>query len=228
MAGTLRDVSRKDTSRIGISHARSRSASLASIAFALLIGSALRAPGQIQTRRFVLASTLPAVFAASDRGPTLKAQNMEHDGFSVIGIEVRTNNAEGGKVIPRQWDRFFKEGLAGKIPNRADSSLVVVYSNYASDYHGDFDYLIGARVRDGSPAPEEMKLKVVPKAHYAVLTTARGPVGKVVSEAWQKIWTLEDSGGLAGRRTYKADFEVYDERSRDPNDSQVDIYIGVE
>jgi predicted transcriptional regulator YdeE len=212
-----------------IPHARLQSALLASaIAFALLAGRALWPPGEIRTSKLLFASSLPGVFAASDQGATLKAQNIELDGFSVIGTEVRTNNTEAGKVIPRQWDRFFKEGLSARIPNRTDSNIVVVYSNYASDHRGDFDYLIGARVQDGSKPPTGMTLKVVPKARYAVLTTAQGPVGKVVSEAWQKIWTLEDSGGLAGRRTYKADFEVYDQRSRDPNNSQVDIYIGVE
>jgi len=158
----------------------------------------------------------------------MNKQIVERDAFTVIGIEVRTNNSEAATVIPRQWDRFFKEGVPGKIPNRADANLVAVYSGYASDYHGDFDYLIGARVKDGSTATEGMVVKVVPKARYAVLTTDQGPVGKVVSEAWQKIWQLEDSGGLGGQRAYKADFELYDQRSRDPKNSQVDIYIGID
>jgi predicted transcriptional regulator YdeE len=158
----------------------------------------------------------------------LKPGMVERGSFTVMGIEVRTNNTAGDKVIPRQWDRFFKEGLLEKIPNRADDNILAVYSDYASDHRGDYDYLIGARVQDGSTALAGMIVKVIPKSRYAVVTTDQGPGGKVVSEAWQRIWTLEETGGLGGRRTYKADFEVYDQRSRDPNRSQVDIYVGIE
>jgi predicted transcriptional regulator YdeE len=83
-------------------------------------------------------------------------------------------------------------------------------------------------VRDGSMAPEAMVAETVPRGRYAVFTTERGPVGKVVSEAWQKIWSLEEAGGLGGRRTYRADFEVYGQRSRDPNNARVEIYVGIE
>jgi predicted transcriptional regulator YdeE len=191
------------------------------------------ASGRVLHRKSsALALAVTLVLMAAQRlqaqGGTLRPQIVERDGFTVIGIEIRTSNAEAATTIPREWDRFFKEGIPGKTPNRADADFVVVYSGYASDHYGDYDYLIGSRVRDGSAAPEGMVVKQAPKARYAVVTTARGPVGKVVSEAWRSIWSLEQSGGLGGRRTYKADFEVYDQRSRDPNNSQVDIYVGVE
>ena len=158
----------------------------------------------------------------------MKPEVVERDSFTVIGIEVRTSNADGATVIPQHWRRFFKEDIPGKIPSRADGNFVAVYSGYASDHHGDYDYLIGARVKDGAAAPVGMVVKQIPKARYAVVTTAQGQVGKVVAEAWQRIWSLEESGGLGGRRTYKADFEVYDQRSRDPNNSRVDIYVGIQ
>ena len=162
------------------------------------------------------------------QGGSLKPQIVERDGLSVIGIEVRTSNAEAATVIPRQWDRLFKDGIITRIPNRADANILAVYSRYASDHNGEYDYLIGARVKDGSQPPDGMAVRVIPKARYAVVTTAQGPVGKVVSETWQKIWGLEEAGELGGRRTYKADFELYDQRSRDPNNSQVDIYVAIE
>ena len=33
---------------------------------------------------------------------------------------------------------------------------------------------------------------------------------------------------LSGKRKYIADFEVYDERASDPNNTVIDIYIGTE
>jgi predicted transcriptional regulator YdeE len=155
---------------------------------------------------------------------------VEQEEFSVIGIEARTNNSKemtGAGIIPKQWEKFFKENIPAKIPGRIDSNIVVVYSNYQSDHTGDYDYLIGAKVSDASVVPPGMVVQRVPAGKYAVFTTAAGPVGKVVSEKWQKILDLESKSGLCGTRAYKADFEVYDQRSRDPQNSQVDVYIGL-
>jgi predicted transcriptional regulator YdeE len=67
----------------------------------------------------------------------------------------------------------------------------------------------------------------VPAGRFAGVTSAKGPLQNVVPQAWQQIWILEDKAQLGGNRSYKADFEVYDQRSRDPQDSQVDIYVGI-
>jgi predicted transcriptional regulator YdeE len=196
---------------------------------ALLAAAALQAQGLIRVARIpLLHATVLSGGSAANQGGAVKPQIVERDAFTVIGIEVRTNNSQAATVIPRQWQSFFQDGTPGKIPARADADFVVVYSGYASDHHGDYDYLIGGRVKGGTAAPQGMVVKLVPKARYAVVTTERGPVGKVVSAAWQKIWSLEESGGLGGKRTYKTDFEVYDQRARDPNNSQVDIHVGIE
>jgi predicted transcriptional regulator YdeE len=59
------------------------------------------------------------------------------------------------------------------------------------------------------------------------VTSAKGPVAQVVPQAWQQVYSLEDNKQLGGARAYKADFEVYDQRSQNPQDSQVDLYIGL-
>jgi predicted transcriptional regulator YdeE len=60
-----------------------------------------------------------------------------------------------------------------------------------------------------------------------VVTSAKGPVAQVVPQAWQRVYGLEDNQQLGGARAYKADFELYDERSRNPENSQVELYIGL-
>ena len=167
-------------------------------------------------------------FSDSDQSPLTKPRVVEQKQFTVIGIQVRTNNAQeaaGKGKIPKQWDAFFKDNLLGRIPSKADSNIVVVYSNYQSDYKSDYDYLIGAKVTDASNVPAGMVVQTVPEGSYAVVTTPTGQVGKVVSETWRQIWTLEDNSKLA--RAYGKDFEIYDDRARDPNKSQVDIYVGL-
>lgn len=163
-------------------------------------------------------------------GEEMVAKGVKQLQFSVIGIEVRTNNAKEASAdgsIPKQWDKFFKEGIFEKIPNKDGSEIVVVYSNYQSDRNGDYDYLIGAGVKDVTTVPAGMVAKTVSGGVYTIVTTPAGPVSTVVPETWRKIWDLEDKRELGGIRAYKTDFEVYDQRSRDPQNSQVDIHIGL-
>ena len=150
--------------------------------------------------------------------------------FSVIGIQARTNNADemtGDGAIPKQWTRFFKEGIADKIPNKVDSTIYAVYTGYASDRNGEYDFIIGMKVSSVSDVPPGMVAKKVPRGKYAVVTSAKGQVAQVVPQAWQRVWGLEDNKQLGGARAYKADFEVYDQRSQNPQDSQVDLYVGL-
>jgi predicted transcriptional regulator YdeE len=175
-----------------------------------------------------LATVLAGVPAAV--GAAMEARVVEQQEFSVIGIQVRTSNAKemtGGGAIPKQWDKFFREGIAGKIPNKVDSTIYAVYTGYASDRDGEYDFVIGMKVSGVSTVPPGMVAKKVPKGRYAVVASAKGPVAQVVPQAWQRVYSLDDNKQLGGARAYKADFEVYDQRSQNPQDSLVDIYVGV-
>ena len=155
---------------------------------------------------------------------------VEQPAFEVIGLEARTSNAKemaGGGAIPKQWDKFFKEGIADKIPNKVDSTIYAIYTNYASDYNGEYDFMIGMKVSSVSDVPAGMVAMKVAGGRFAVITSARGPVAQVVPKTWQQVWSLDDSKQLGGARAYKADFELYDKRSQNPQDSQVDLYIGL-
>jgi len=153
---------------------------------------------------------------------------VELDGFTLIGIEARTNNSESGRAaISEQWGRFFKEAILDRIPNKLDSSIYALYADYESNRGGEFSLVIGGKANAAAAAPPGMVKKSVPKQKYAVLTSAQGPVAKVVPEAWKQVWDLEDSSGLGGPRSYRADFELYGPPSRDPNHAEVDLYIGI-
>ena len=101
-------------------------------------------------------------FAVRTSGEEMLAKGVKQVQFSVIGIGVRTNNAKeasGAGSIPKLWDKFFKDGVLDRIPNKDGFDILVVYSNYRSDRNGDYDYLIGARVKDASAIPAEMVRK---------------------------------------------------------------------
>jgi predicted transcriptional regulator YdeE len=155
---------------------------------------------------------------------------VKEGGFSVVGIEVRTSNAQemgGHGAIPELWGKFFKQGIPEQIPNKVDSTILAVYTNYAGDRNGDYDFVLGAKVAKVSAVPPGMVAITVPTGKYSVLTSAKGPAAKIVPEAWQRIWNLEDKAQLGGVRAYRSDFEVYDKRGQDPQDSEVDIYISI-
>lgn len=151
------------------------------------------------------------------------------DGFEVIGIAARTNNAqEAGPEgrIPKLWQRVMQEHVIDHVPGRTGPTLYAVYTAYASDANGDYTLVLGAKVRPETNAPAGMIATAVPSGQYAVFSSERGPVAKVVVETWMRIWAYYQSTA-SGQRAYRADFEVYDERAADPDNAQVDIYIGL-
>ena len=175
-----------------------------------------------------------AVYAAGALSQTKEATKMnpktvQQGGFTVMGIAIRTSNAEQmteARPIGKQWERLFKEGVLAAIPNKADGNILAVYSEYASDKDGEYTYLLGARVTKVENVPAGMTVKNVPAGKYAVFTSERGPVQKVVVEMWQRVWATPKSE-LGGDRSYKTDFEVYDQRAQNPADAIVDLYVGV-
>jgi predicted transcriptional regulator YdeE len=168
-------------------------------------------------------------FPGAKKVTDMNPRAVDQEGFSVVGIAVRTSNAEqmtAARPIGKQWERLFKEGVLATIPNKADGKIVAVYSEYASDKDGEYTYLLGARVTKVESLPAGMTVKNVPAGRYAVFTSERGPVQKVVVEMWRRVWETPKNV-LGGDRTYKADFEVYDERAQNPADAVVDLYVAV-
>ena len=148
--------------------------------------------------------------------------------FTVIGIAARTDNAKestANGIIPRQWQRFFSEGISAKIPNTTGPIFYGIYSDYASDHNGEYTYVVGQAVKEGTAAPSGLAVGRIPAGQYAVFTTAIGPFAKVIPDAWQNIFKLEDEGKI--KRAYKTDFEIYDQRAQNPQNVQIDIYIGL-
>jgi predicted transcriptional regulator YdeE len=66
----------------------------------------------------------------------------------------------------------------------------------------------------------------IPAGRYAVFTSEKGPVEQIAAKTWNRIWPIPKSQP-GGDRTYKADFELYDERAMDPQNAQVDVYVGI-
>ena len=92
----------------------------------------------------LLASNDPQRTANDAEKNSIKQTNIT--GFTVIGIEARTDNAKESTpngIIPKQWQRFFNEGIPSKIPDATGPVFYAVYSDYASDHNGEYAYLVG-------------------------------------------------------------------------------------
>jgi predicted transcriptional regulator YdeE len=157
------------------------------------------------------------------------SQDMIDKPFYVAGCVIRTNNADeiggNGKIGPL-WQRFMQQNLAGQIPNRSGSSLIVVYSNYASDEKGDYDYLLGVPVSSVGDLPAGVTLKKVEPGAYGVILTEKGQMPGVLQAAWARVWKMSPAE-LGGKRAFVTDYEIYDQRSANMQSAQVEIHVGL-
>jgi predicted transcriptional regulator YdeE len=159
----------------------------------------------------------------------LPAKSTLAEPIYVVGYIVRTTNAKemgGNGEIGKLWAKFIPQNLAAQIPNRIGQSLMVVYSDYSSDEKGEYTYLLGAPVSTVDGLPSSLSFRRIPSGPYAVLTTAQGPLVQVLQSAWKQIWTSTPAQ-LGGPRAFVADYEIYDQRSADPNNAQVEVHVGL-
>jgi predicted transcriptional regulator YdeE len=171
----------------------------------------------------IVFSLSPVLTAQEAAKPKMEDQSS----FDVIGISARTNNAaETGPngEIPKLWQRLFAEGVSNQIPDRTGEEIVAVYTNYASDWNGDYTYILGAKVKPGSKAPGGMVAVTIAPGKYEEFVTATGPGQEVVPAAWRQIYAYFQQPGVSPR-AYKTDFETY--APTDPANVQGHIFIGV-
>jgi len=150
----------------------------------------------------------------------------------LVGLTARTNNknemnpdtSKIGKLAGEYWSHQ----VAKNIQHRSKPGITyAVYTDYDSDEHGDYTYFIGEAVKslEGQDLLQ-FKTLTIPQSHYQKFTTELGKMPDVVITAWQAIWAMNESE-LSAQRRYIADFEIYDDRASDPNNTIVDIYIGI-
>lgn len=153
----------------------------------------------------------------------------EKASMTIAGISAVTNNADelsGQGKLGALWAQFHSNDIMTRVTKQAmDGAIYGCYTDYENGAAGQYRVLIGARVQEADTQPTGIDTVMIPAATYAVFTTARGPIQEVVAQAWGAIWQWSATSGM--QRTYSGDFEYYDERSTDPSDAQVDIYIAI-
>jgi len=149
---------------------------------------------------------------------------MKIEPFKIIGISVRTTNENSKSVLDlgKLWERFYKENIASKIPGKLSEEIYSVYTDYETDYKGSYTTIIGYKVNLLNSIPEGMMGIGIIGGNYQ-LFKAKGKMPDAVVSQWMGIWENDDKL----KRAYTSDFEVYGEKSKNPQNAEVDIYIAV-
>ncbi|HEU4789726.1 MAG TPA: effector binding domain-containing protein [Flavobacterium sp.] len=144
--------------------------------------------------------------------------------IKLIGLALnrKTSNANGQSSIDcgNLWQQFEKENYIDKIPNKLTDEIVAVYHEYEGNHTQPFSYFIGCKVPMDTKTPIGMESLIIPNQIYQKII-AKGEIPNCLINAWKEIWSSSVS------RAYKTDFEVYDERSKDWSNAEVDIYISI-
>ncbi len=192
--------------------------------FSLPLALAMAATGFAQTPPSEAAPAQTPAAAPAPAAPKIDDQAS----FTVVGVTVRTNNtkeAGGQGEIPQLWQSAMQNGTLEQIPNRAGDDLVVVYSDYASDNTGDYNYTLGYKVTSADKIPEGMVAKTIVAGKYAIFTSAQGPPQEVIPALWQHINSLTPEQ-MGGTRAFRSDFETYGALT-DFSSMQMTAHIGL-
>ena len=142
--------------------------------------------------------------------------------FTLAGLQLEqpTTNANGQsmKDCGQLWEKFTKGSVASKISERFSDTIYAVYFNYSGAHDDPYYYFIGYQVPEATVSSPGISILHVPGGKYKKIT-AKGKIPECITKAWMSIWNSKIP------RAYITDFEVYDERSLDLENAEVDIYL---
>lgn len=143
-------------------------------------------------------------------------------GFKIIGISVRTTNADNKslKDIGELFGKFMGQNISDKIPNKLSDDIYCVYTDYASDFNGPYTTVIGCKVSSLTNVPAGFTSKTIPDSKYQIYKST-GKLSVSLGKTWEGIWSSEIN------RRYTADFDIYGEKAKDFENAEVDTYVSV-
>ena len=129
--------------------------------------------------------------------------------IKVLG-QLRTNNFKDENVvekIKKLWGTVLE-----KIKDKGNITLYGVYTEYESNYRGDYTLFIG------SEEVESKEQLIIEEDKFHIFNVDISKENGI-AETWQKIWDLEKDKKI--NRAYTVDFEKY------YPDGKIEIYIAL-
>jgi predicted transcriptional regulator YdeE len=151
--------------------------------------------------------------------------------IKLVGITAITSNHQEMSLeaakIGKTLDKYFKNHLHEKINHRVKpGTTYCVYTNYETDESGMYTYFVGEEVEFFNNVDPIFEKLTIPMQKYIKFNVGPGKMPTICIDAWKNIWKMTPED-LGAKRAYIADFEVYDEKAKDPINTILDIYIGV-
>ena len=139
-----------------------------------------------------------------------------------LALKAKTTNMNGQSSIDcgNLWQEFEKGKYAEIIPNKLTDEILAVYHQYEGDHTKPFSYFIGCKVKAGTEVPPGLETLTIAKGTYQKIN-AKGKMPDCVINAWKDVWVSEIP------RSFRMDFEVYNEKSKDWSNAEVGLYLSV-
>ena len=155
------------------------------------------------------------------RGDSVQALLLSSIMLMAMGPETRKAMTKSETKI-EEMPAFYVVGLARRTNNAREASGVGEIGKVWQEF-------IQKRLANTIPHKVDDSLLAVytDYGRYATLTSDKGPIPEVVIRLWQRVWSMSPIV-LGGRRAFEADYEIYDQRAKDPRDGQVELRLGLE
>ncbi|HNP21089.1 MAG TPA: GyrI-like domain-containing protein [Panacibacter sp.] len=146
------------------------------------------------------------------------------NGFNIIGISTRTTNRNNRaqQDLGELWGQFYADNIFDKIPNKVSDNIVAIYTDYESDFTGEYTTLIGVPVSTLDNIPKGLTGRTFTAENFRKFA-AKGAMPHAVINTWSDIWQNDK----VLNRKYSYDFEVYGQQSQMGADAEVYIFISV-
>ena len=147
---------------------------------------------------------------------------MEETKLVGLALKGKTTNINEQSSIDcgNLWQEFGKGKYAEIIPNKLTDEILAVYHQYEGDHSKPFSYFVGCKVKAGTEVPPGLETSTIAKGTYQKIN-AKGKMPDCVINAWKDVWVSEIP------RSFKMDFEVYNEKSKDWSNAEVELYLSV-
>ncbi len=144
--------------------------------------------------------------------------------FTIVGVSIRTTNKDykSQDDIAKLWEIFFRNKSYETIPNKVSNDIYCIYTDYETDYTGEYTTLLGYQVStlEGMPTNLNLVIKEFPESKYYKYIS-EGELPYAVAKTWAHIWESNIN------RRYLADFDVYGEEAKDPKDAKITTYLSI-
>lgn len=152
-------------------------------------------------------------------------ENITIQKFYIIGISTRTINTNGQSAIDIEtlWQKFWGEEIQNHIPNKINNDIYAVYTEYESDFTGEYTTIIGLPVSSLEDIPIDMVGINIETNNYQKIVS-KGKMPEAIGNTWLEIWADKE---LDSKRAYKADFSIHGEKYYEGDNAEVVTYLSV-